>query len=93
MALFNQAFERSHDSSEWNPPLHHGIFSHGSLAQMFVNLGLVENLIDQHDEDPSTPYEFEELAVALANGEFDDRNPHHRALAKEYFESSIVLTR
>jgi len=48
---------------------------------------------ERHEEDPDEPYEYGQLAALFMNGEFDESDPEHLDLAREYLGDQGVLAR
>ena len=92
MEAFNTAFADASETDE-RPPTWHRILGYGPLARVLGARDLVEQLYERHEEDPDEPYEYGQLAALLVNGEFDERDPEHLDLAREYLDDQGVLAR
>ena len=90
---FNSAFDRALDDQQWRPPVPHRIALCGTLTELLARSSLVEDLWEQVAAGPAAGHAYNELVLLLERNEFDECNPAHRALAKEYFEGTLVLTR
>jgi len=90
---FNSAFDRALDDQQWRPPVPHRIALCGTLTELLAESNLVKELWEQVAAGPTAEHAFKELVLLLERHEFDESDPEHRALAKEYFEGTRVLTR
>ncbi len=92
--LFRAAFWRSQgDDDAWEPALPYSIDSYGTLVEVLLQQGLVDDLYDYHAEGHAEDYEHEILAALVINEALDPGDPDHVEMVRAYWEALHVLAR
>ncbi len=90
---FNCAFGRVEGQPDPPRGLYHEVARHGSLVEVLRQGGLGERLFDPLDGGEVDYEGDEEIAALVVCGRFDESDPQHRALARQYFQRHRVITR